>query len=282
MGPTRFDIKERLDYKLLFDFPYLPDKTQPIQVGNGVHYFRDAYRLMDGTYISFNSGTFNVFAAGISKASDLDNFVRSGANFYVALATDTVYFDLLRFAICELHVPMQLIWPDVWWIYHNSWLEANPRMCRAITDGVVRKYSCYGAETLLEPAYMQLYYGFIAENYYPGTYMGAKIKINGVWELFDSISAGRPDVYSAANDSRSSKDRVGVARQQCLERGIPFPSAIVNSGIDYAAHKGLDYVRGIEARVKKYYDVANILEARFFNGKRVEDGEKCFPNGIII
>lgn len=263
MSIDRFDINSQLRYPVSFDFPFSRTYAR-----------RAFYKLMDGSVIFFCHGVKDLWAAAIARMSDLRCWEVTKQDFKCVLACDSSYFELLLYAITVFHVSPSDIERDVRWIYDCSWLEANLNVCRSITNHVVQSYRHLGAEKILEVAYLQLYYGFIAECYWKRfdfdgnvisrSVLGAAIKLNGVLELLWNLHRMYEiDIVNmAANDSRVP----GVAIRQCAEKCLEQPMAIDRVLVDFKVRSGYVNLDNMERWAASQSEHDNSLKQAVFYG----------------
>lgn len=192
-----------LQYRLDFTRPFytIPDINP-----------RSIHEMAMDQIIFFARGGFDENCVWVGARGD-----GGGRNIRCAMAKDKYYFEIIR-NLAERYGG-KMTYNDTEYIFKNvdareycgPRVEVDPRVVWDIRQLAQH----YGPDApWAQNAFMHVYYGMVAEENFPGTKLGATMKMNGIWNLL----RGGATVEHAADCCRGLGYQ--TIQEECVRHGI--------------------------------------------------------------
>ena len=175
---------------------------------------RDMNPMAFNHFIFFGHGTKDDYCPFVGRFDMLG----AGGSPLCSFPSDKHYFELLQYLSRAAH-PV-VLYSDMQYLFQHSGTVGRPgqRVSQDVVDWIRFRSACYrDSAGMFQNAALMAYYGMVGENCSEHTRLGARMKLNGIFELL----FGCQDVDFAADCNR------GVSAEQisaeCWSRGIYAP-----------------------------------------------------------
>lgn len=180
-----------MKYKLQIDIPL-----------ENIMNSREFRNIGMGMTIFFGKGKYDDWCAYIGV-------MQPNGNMLCSMPSDKVYFEMVSILAGQFGV--DAIYDDIKHIFEQTRKELDG----SLLDNIYRMSLQYvGAQEMAYATLMMLYYGMVAEENRPGTYLGRSVKMNGIHSL---LKGGR-SIETAASECRDKSWR--DIQSECIRRHI--------------------------------------------------------------
>ena len=175
---------------------------------------RDMTQMAFNHFIFFGHGTKDDYCPFVGRF----DLTGPGGSPMCSFPSDKHYFELLQYLAQSAH-PV-VLYSDMQYLFHHSGAIGRPgqRVNQSVIDWIRSRSAYYGDQAgVFQNAAFMVYYGMVGSNCDANTKLGARVKLNGIFELL----FGRQDVDFAADCNRGvSSEQIG---NECWWRGIYEP-----------------------------------------------------------